>query len=139
MLVKEPLAERVEEAEASIAGSGVRAKLRKSNDAYFTCNGCMKAFVDADRDIEGILRNLRSGANIAYRIKYFYGDEITPRELLEEHRTAIVRKANPRRSLLSVSLAKRDLIICFSYNGIRTYGSFARRGDSYIFMELSSA
>ena len=138
LLVKGPLAERVEEAGVSIAGSGGSAKLRKSGDTYFTCNGCMMAFVDADRDIEGILRGLKSKANIAHRTRHFYGEGVTPRELLENHRTAILRKANPRRSLLGVSLARKELIICFSYNEIRTYGSFIRKGDHYIFRELSS-
>lgn len=138
MHVKGPLTDRVKEAGANIIGTSGSVKLRKSDDTYFTCNGCMMAFVDADRDIKGILRNLKAGANIAYRTKHFYGEGVTPRELLEYYRTAIVRKAHPRRSLLSVSLAKRELIICFSYNGIRTYGSFIRKGDHYIFRELSS-
>lgn len=136
--MKGPLAERIKEAGVDIAGSGGSAKLRKSGDTYFTCNGCMKAFVDADRDIEGILRGLKSKANIAHRTRHFYGEGVTPSELLENHRTAILRKANPRRSLLGVSLARKELIICFSYNGIRTYGSFIRKGDHYIFRELSS-
>ena len=138
LLVKGPLAERIKEAGVGIAGSGGSAKLRKSGDTYFTCNGCMKAFVDADRDIEGILCGLKSKANIAHRTRHFYGEGVTPSELLENHRTAILRKANPRRSLLGVSLARKELIICFSYNGIRTYGSFIRKGDHYIFRELSS-
>ena len=136
--VKGPLAGRIKEAGVGIAGSGGSAKLRKSGDTYFTCNGCMMAFVDADRDIEGILHNLKAGANIAHRTRHFYGEGVSPRELLEDYRTAIVRKAHPQRSLLSVSLAKRELIICFSYNGIRTYGSFIRKRDRYIFRELSS-
>lgn len=137
--MKEPLAGRVEEAGGSIAGSGISAKLRKSDDAYFACNGCTMAFVDADRDIEGILYNLKSGANIAYKTRHFYGGEITPRELLEDYRTAIVRKVSPKRSLLSVSLAKKELIICFSYKGFRTYGSFIKKKDHYEFRELSRA
>lgn len=139
IFVKGPLAGRVKEAGAAVAGSGGSAKFRKPDDSYFACNGCMMAFVDADRDINGILYNLKSGANIAYRTRHFYNGEITPRELLENCRTAIVRKVNLKRSLLSVSLAKKELIICFSYKGFKTYGSFIKKKDYYEFRELSKA
>ena len=136
---KRLLSDRVKKVGGRVAGIGASAELRKSGEYYFTCNGCMIKFVDADRDMGIILRNLRAGANIAYRIRHFYGKELPPSKLLTDCRIGIVRKVNPAKSLLGMSIAKKELIVCFSHDEIMTYGSFVKNKDRYIFKELSQA
>ena len=137
LITKRLPSDKVKKVGGRVMGTGASVELRKSGGSYFTCNGCRMKFVDADRNMGAILRNLKVGANIAYRIIHFYGKELPPTKLLSDHRIAVVRKVNPAKSLLGMSIAKKELIVCFSYNGIMTYGSFIKDKGRYIFKELS--
>ena len=78
-------------------------------------------------------------------ITLYHGEGVTVTDLLTAHRTAIVRRAHRYRSLVSVSVAKKEILICFCRRGIRTYGTLARkagrsgRGDHYMFKGLNMA
>ena len=108
--------------------AGVEASIdaKGSGETYYRCNGCMIEYADAERDIETILRGLRVEHEVAYQIRAYYGDGPTATDLLTRHRTAIVRRAHRRRSVLSVSVDGGELIACFLYNGVRTFGTLAR-------------
>lgn len=137
-----PLLDRIKKAKGPAVGGSV--SIRKSGEEYLKCNGCTAEFVPAERDIKVIMNGLMVKSNIPDQIKHYYGKAIKVYDLLTKHRTAIVRRVNVRRSLLGVSVAKKELIICFKYGGVRTFGSFIReadprRGTRYVFAELSMA
>lgn len=137
-----PLLDRLKEAGGPAVG--VTVKMRKSGEEYLKCNGCTAEFVRAERDIEVIMNGLEVSRNVPVQIGHIYKEAVRVSDLLTEHRTAIVRRVNVGRSLLGVSVAKGELIICFRYKGIRTFGSFVRkadplRGARYVFTELSLA
>ena len=137
-----PLLDRIKKARGPAVGGSV--SIRKSGEEYLKCNGCMTEFVHAERDIEVIMKGLMVRPNILAQIKYCYGRAVKVSDPLTRHRTAIVRRVHARRSLLGVSVAKKELIICFKYRGVRTFGSFIReadrrRGARYVFAELSMA
>ena len=127
--------------------AGVEASIdaKGSGETYYRCNGCMIEYADAERDIETILRGLRVEREVAYQIRAYYGDGPTATDLLTRHRTAIVRRAHRRRSVLSVSVDGGELIACFLYNGVRTFGTLAKTdggpgGTSYyVFRGLGRA
>lgn len=90
-----------------------------------------------------MLPGMRMGQNIPLLVKHYYGDGVTVRALLTEHRTAMVRKVRSRLSFLSPSAARNELIMCFNHRAVRTFGSFRRRrgelGYYYTFEELNRA
>ena len=128
-----------------VAGTGVSLRTRGSGESYLRCNGCAREFVPAERDIENILSGLEVEDRVPPLITLYHGEGVTVADLLTAHRTAIVRKAHRYRSLVSVSVAKREILICFCHRGVRTYGTFARRagrsgrGDHYMFKGLNMA
>ena len=130
---------------ATIGGTGLSLEAGGSEESYLKCNGCTMEFVRADRDVDTILAGLRARRRIAAQIRHYYGEGVTVTDLLTGHVTAMARKANHYRSLASVSVSKKELIICFSYKNIRTFGSFVRKSDRssgrryYEFRELSMA
>ena len=111
---------------ASIGGSFRPAN---SREEYLQCRGCMKQYVDAERDIETILQGLRVEPRMAFQIRRYYGRGPTATDLLTRHRTAIVREVGSRRSIFSVSLDKDKLLACFLYNRVRTFGPLVKSDD----------
>ena len=137
-----PLLDRIKG--VGIPAVGGSLKTRKSCETYLKCHGCTVEFVYAERGIEQIMNGLLVEDNIPDQIEYYYKEAIEVPDLLTKHRTAIIRRVHVKRSLLGVSSAKKELIICFKYKGIRTFGSFIRETDSrrrahYVFKELSMA
>ena len=128
-----------------VAGAGASLETKRSGRSYLRCDGCGAEYVPAERDVENILSGLRVEPEVLPRIRMYHGEGVTVTDLLAAHRTAIVRKAHRYRSLLSVSVAKREIVICFCRGGVRTYGTFARRGKKsgdgyhYVFRELNKA
>ena len=126
-----------------VAGIGPSLKMKRSSESYLRCNGCAREYVLADRDIENILSGLEVEDRVPPLIGLYHGEGVTVTDLLTAHRTAIVRKAHRYRSLVSVSVAKREILICFCRKGIRTFGTFARKtgksggGDHYTFKGLN--
>ena len=137
-----PLLDRLKEVDIPAVGGS--AKVRKSGEGYLRCHGCTAEFVHVERDIEPIMNGLMVQSNILNQIRRYYGEGVKVSDLLAKHRTAIIRKVSARRSLLGVSVTKKELIVCFRYMGVRTFGSFVRktdpkRGAHYVFTELSIA
>ena len=128
-----------------VTGIGASLKMKRSGRSYLRCDGCGAEYVPAERDVENILSGLRVEPGALARIRLYHGEGVTVTDLLTAHRTAIVRRAHHYRSLVSVSVAKREILICFCRGGIRTYGTFARRGKRsrdghhYVFKELNKA
>ena len=123
---------------------GGSLSMEKSGEEYLKCGGCRAEFIRAERDIEVIMNGLEVSRNVPVQIRHIYNENVAVSDLLTKHRTAIIRRVNARRSLLGVSAAKKELIICFKYKKTRTFGSFARkadplRGARYVFTELSLA
>ena len=127
------------------AGIGASLETKRSGESYLRCNGCAREFVPAERDIENILFGLEVADRVPPLITLYHGEGVTVTDLLTAHRTAIVRRAHRYRSLVSVSVAKKEILICFCRRGVRTYGTFARkagrsgRGDHYTFKGLNMA
>lgn len=131
---------------AGAAGIGASLEAADPREEYLQCRGCMIEYVDAERDIETILQGLRVERAVAFQIRSYYGEGgPTAADLLARHCTAIVRRAAGRRSILSVSVDRGELIACFLYNGVRTFGSLVKSGDGpggasrYVFRWLSKA
>ena len=127
------------------AGTGASLKMKRAGESYLRCNGCAREYVPAERDIENILSGLEVEDRVPPLIALYHGEGVTVTDLLTAHRTAIVRRAHRYRSLVSVSVAKKEILVCFRHKGIRTYGTFARkagrsgRGDHYMFKGLNMA
>lgn len=135
-----PLLDRLRELGIPAVGGGF--KTRKSGEEYLKCHGCTAEFVHTDRDVKTIMNGLVVQDNVPAQIEHYYKRRIRVADLLTRHRTAIIRRVSAGRSMLGVSTAKRELIICFMYRGVRTYGTFVRRTDPgrgvhYVFTELS--
>ena len=135
-----PLLDRLREVRVPVVGGSVGT--RESGEKYLKCHGCTAEFVHTDRDIKTIMNGLVVQDNVPAQIEHYYKRRIRVADLLTRHRTAIIRRVSARRSMLGVSTAKRELIICFMYRGVRTYGTFVResdpeRGVRYVFTELS--
>lgn len=118
---------------------------RRLKDVYYKCNGCMMEYVCADREIESILAGLEVGDSIQGRIKQYYNEDVSVVDLLTEYSTGMVRKANNYLSFISTHVVKDELIICFRYKKVRTFGTFikrSRKGSNevyYLFDELNKA
>ena len=99
----------------------------------------------AERDIETILRGLRVEHEVAFQMRCYHGEAMTVERLPAGCRTAIVRRANRRRSVLSVPVDGSELIVCFLHEGVRTFDSFVKTDDGpwgtsrYVFRSLSRA
>lgn len=135
-----PLLDRLKELGIPAVGGGF--KTRKSGEEYLKCHGCGAEFVPIDRDIKTIMNGLVVQENVPDQIEHYYKKRIKVTDLLTRHRTAIIRRVNVKRSVLGVSAAKKELIICFMYRGVRTFGTFVRerdpeRGVHYVFTEMS--
>ena len=135
-----PLLDRLKELGIPAVGGGF--KTRKSGEEYLKCHGCGAEFVPINRDIKTIMNGLMVQKNVPDLIEYYYKRRIKVSDLLTRHRTAIIRRVNVKRSMLGVSASQKELIICFMYRGVRTFGTFVRkadpkRGAHYVFTELS--
>lgn len=142
-LPRRPRLDRLSGSSVTIGPATLRLVVDTRGEEYFKCRGCDMAFVFAEREIETILAGLKMGPNIPILAKHYYGDGVTVRDLLTEHRTAMVRKVRSGLSFLSPSAVRNELVMCFNYNGIRTFGSFRRRrggrGYYYTFEVLNRA
>lgn len=135
-----PLLDRLKELGIPTVGGII--KTRKSGEEYLKCHGCTAEFIYAERDIKTIMNGLLVEDNVPAQIEHYYKRQIKIPDLLRKHRTAIIRRVNVKRSMLGISAAKKELIICFMYRGVRTFGTFVReadpgRGVHYVFTELS--
>lgn len=111
--------------------------------SYLHCNGCTIDYVRADRDVETVAAGLRVDPRAALQARHYYGEGVTVSDLLRCHLTAMARRVSARRSIASVSVSGRELLACFSYGGVRTYGSLVLRrggtGDHYTLRGLGKA
>jgi hypothetical protein len=107
-------------------------------EEYYLCNGCNQKYVWADIDINLIIEHLDGVNSIPKKIKYYYPDGVTLTELLTKHTTGIVRRHSDKLSWLSNSIVKRQLFICFNYNGKRTFGIFVRKKKSKYYYTVKS-
>ena len=124
-------------------GTGAPPRTSRSKEPHLTCRDCTREFIRVDKDVKTIAAGLQVEARIAFRIKLYYGDDVTVNSLLAEHLTGMVKKTRDHRPYVQASLAKKELVICFCHNKVRTYGSFIREGGKpsghYVFKELSKA
>lgn len=119
----------------------------KSDESYLKCRGCTREYVPAYMDVRNILHDLEPRDGVQDLIELYHGEGVTVADLVENCRTGIVRKAHRYRSYVSVSVARNEIIICFLRGGVRTFGTFARKGgkpgggagDRYILKGLSKA
>ena len=143
--IKRPKLDAIKKMSARAYGFEGSVETRRMGDSYYKCNGCTMEFVYAEREIESILAGLEVGDRVPSQIRRYYNGEVSAIDLLTVHRTAIVRKANNHLSFISAHVVKDELIICFCYNNVRTYGTFVKKsskssnGDYYLFEKLNKA
>ena len=126
-LPKKPGIGRLSGSQVSVGVASLHLVVDSSGEEYYKCHGCDMSFVFADREVETMLPGMMVDLSVAIRIKHYYGDGVSARDLLTRHRTATVRKVRGRLSFFSSRTARNELIVCFNCNGIRTFGSFRRR------------
>ena len=126
-LPKKPVIDRLSGSSVSVGVASLHLVVDSSGEEYYKCHGCDMSFVFADREVETMLPGMMVDLSVAIRIKHYYGDGVSARDLLTRHRTATVRKVRGRLSFFSSRTARNELIVCFNCNGIRTFGSFRRR------------
>lgn len=130
-LLKKPVIDRLSGSSVSVGVASLHLVVDSRGEEYYKCNGCNMSFVFADREIETMLPGMMVSLSVAFRIKHYYGGGVSARDLLTKHRTATVRKVRGRLSFFASRIAQNELVMCFNYNGIRTFGSFRRRrGDN---------
>lgn len=126
-----------------IAGTGLSLKAPKSGRSYLHCNGCMIDYIRADRDVETVASGLLAEPLAALQARLYYGEGVAVSDLLRCHCTGMARRVRPGRSLASVSVVRGELLACFSYGGVRTYGTLALRRaggvDRYVLRGLGRA
>lgn len=134
---------RLSGSSVSVGAASLRLVVDSKGEEYYKCHGCDMSFVFADREIETMLPGMMVSLSVPIRIKHYYGGGVSARDLLTRHRTATVRKVRGRLSFFSSKTARNELVVCFNYNGVRTFGSFRRRrGDNgyyYTFEGLDRA
>ncbi len=101
-------------------------------EPHYKCNGCNRKYVDAELDISIIINNLQCEPIISVQIYHYYQNGVTLTDLMTKYRTGIVRKPSHFFSPLSEKVAKRQLFICFNYNGRRTVGTFVKEKENDI-------
>ena len=126
-LPRRPGLERLSGSTITVGPASLNLAVGPSGEEYYSCRGCNMAFVFADRDIKALLPGLAVDSNIPTLISHYYGDGVSARDLLAEHSTAVVRKVRPSLSFLSPSAARNELVVCFNYRSVRTFGSLRRR------------
>lgn len=111
-----------------ISGQGkINVEPNPEKEEYYLCNGCNQKYVWADIDINLILEHLKGGESIPKLVKYYYPDGISLTNLITNHAIGIVRRHNDKLTFLANFIIKRQLYVCFNYNGKRTFGSFIRK------------
>lgn len=142
-LPKKPGMGRLSGSSVSVGAASLRLVVDSKGEEYYKCHGCDMSFVFADREIGTMLPGMMVSLSVPIRIKHYYGGGVSARDLLTRHRTATVRKVRGRLSFFSSKTARNELVVCFNYNGVRTFGSFRRRrGDNgyyYTFEGLDRA
>ena len=126
-LPRKPGIDRLSGSSVSVGVASLHLVVDSRGEEYYKCNGCNMSFVFADREIETMLPGMMADLSVAFRIKHYYGDGVSAHDLLTRHRTATVRKVRGRLSFFASRIAQNEIIVCFNYNGIRTFGSFRRR------------
>ena len=112
-------------------------------EAYFVCNGCTKEYVWASMDINTLIEHFAADEieahTIASLIGHYYGNHVTLKDLLTKYRTGIVRLHNNKVPYISNKIAKRQLYLCFNYNGIRTFATFIKkRRNNYYYYSMKA-
>ena len=142
-LPKKPGIDRLSGSSVSVGAASLRLVVDSKGEEYYKCHGCDMSFVLADREIETILPGMMVNLSVPIRIRHYYGGGVSARDLLTRHCAAAVRKARGRLSFFASRMAQNELVLCFNYNGIRTFGSFRRRrganGYYYTFEGLDRA
>ena len=128
---------------AGMAGAALSVKSPRSAESYLHCNGCMIDYIRADRDAETVAAGLLIEPWAAFQARHYYGEGVAVSDLLRGHCTGMARRVRPGRSVSSVSVVKGELLACFSYRGVRTFGSLVRRRrggvDFYVLRGLGKA
>ncbi|MDE1769376.1 MAG: hypothetical protein KGI28_02325 [Thaumarchaeota archaeon] len=115
------------------SGSGtIELEPNPDKEPHYKCNGCNKKYVDASLDINIIINNFKCHPIIAMQIAHYYKNKVTLTDLLTVYRTGIVRKPSNFFSPLAEKISKRQLFICFNFNGVRTVGTFVKEKESDI-------
>lgn len=131
------------ELRGAVAGAGLSVRTARTGGWYLHCDGCTADYVRADRDIETIAAGLRVDPRVPLQVRHYYGEGLTVSDLLRCHLAAMARRVHARRSLASVHVDRGELLPCFSYRGVRTFGSLVRRrgkgGYHYALRGLSKA
>ena len=99
---------------------------KKNSKRYFACSRCEIDYIPTKIDLELLLSNLQVKANVSVRLDYFYPG-LSLRELILNHRTGIVKKPDDSSSWVSKDLVKRQILMGFNINGVRTIGTFIRK------------
>lgn len=107
-------------------GTGAPSKTPRPAEPHLSCSGCAKEFVPDEEDIVIIVSCLQVETS---RIMSCYGDGVTADGLLVEQHTGMAKKIRGHHPHALIFLARGDLIVCFRYNNVRTYGSFIREGS----------
>ena len=129
---------------AALAGTGASLEAPRSAP-YLHCNGCTFDFVRADRDVKTIAAGLHVDPRVAHQIRHYHGEGVTVSDLLDRSVIGMARRVHRLRSLVSVSVARDELLVCFLHGGIRTFGSFVKSDGGpggttrYTFRGLSRA
>jgi len=110
---------------------GITPNRRPEN--FYDCNGCTMRYVDISNfDVQIILQYLRIDPSVTEQFHYYYDKKLTVEELIENHRTGIVRKPRHVFSLISRSLFKSKMYMGFLFEGRRTIGTFVKIKENNI-------
>lgn len=110
----------------STVDGDLKVKTRKNTKRYFSCSKCEIDYIPIKIDLELLLSNLQVKANVSVRLDYFYLG-ISLNDLILKHRTGIAKKPEDAASWVSKDLVKRQLLMGFNYNEVRTIGTFIRK------------
>lgn len=141
---KQPYLTRIKRvgAGAGVLGTSAQGNIQvRSNpekEEYYLCNGCNQEYVWADIGIDLILPHLDGNENIAALLRHYYPDRITLTTLMTCYVTGFVRKHNNKLSWLSNDIVKKQLYVCFNYEGVRTVGVLVRRKNTKYYYTIKT-
>ena len=99
----------------------------RGGGSHLHCGGCTADYVRADRDVETIAAGLRVDPRVPLQVRHYYGEGPTVSGLLRCRLAAMARRVHARRSPASARADRAELLPCFSYRGVRTFGPLVRR------------
>ncbi len=115
------------ELRGAAAGAGLSAGTAGAGGSHLHCDGCTADYVRADRDVETVAAGLRVDPRVPLQVRHYYGEGPTVSGLPRCRLAAMARRVHARRSLATVHVDRAELLPCFSYRGVRTFGSLVRR------------